>query len=361
MLNDLLGRRVALRFRIAPDGAPGPRFTDAVGELTTADSPDSVIVHTRSGQVRVERDTVVAVREVPPAPARRASRAAVARLEQLRSDAWPAPVRRKLGGWLLRAAGGYTKRANSALVLGDPGMPVEAALGQLREFADEHGTAPLVQVPVGSPWSNRILEAGWHVRGDPGECLVLVAPLEEIVPAGAPVAELPGSPPEGWWSVFDEPVPAPGSPAHAVVAPGPPGPAGAVVRPGEQSRAAEVPLTGAVRRGEQSRATEEPVPLVGFSMIVSEGEAAAAVRAAVVEDHVYVSRLHVRPEHRRRGLGGELMETALSWGRARGARHALLDVTADNTAARALYATDGWTEHHRYHYLVPGPPDRTHR
>lgn len=338
MLDELLGRRVALRHRIAPDDAPGPRFTDAVGELS-ADGPDAVVVHTRSGPVRMRRGDVVAVREVPPAPARRASRAAVARLEQVRSAAWPAPVRRELGGWLLRAAGGYTKRANSALALGDPGMPVEAALDRVRAFADEHAVAPLVQAPVGSPWSNRVLDAGWRVLDPPGECLVLVAPLHDVVSFATPAPDLPDTPPEGWWSVFDEPVPAPESPVSAVVAPG---------------RAA--PCDGSARPGAQSKATEGPTPPVGFSMIVSEGEAVAAVRAAVVEDHVHVSRLHVRPEHRRRGLAGDLMQTALAWGRAHGARQAVLDVTSSNTAARALYVRDGWTEHHRYHYLVPGAP-----
>ncbi|MBP2370833.1 GNAT family N-acetyltransferase [Pseudonocardia parietis] len=358
MLDELLGRRVALRRRIAPDDATGPRFTDAVGELST-DGPEAVVVHTRSGPVRVERDAVVAVREVPPAPARRASRAAVARLERLRSAAWPAPVRRELGGWLLRAAGGYTKRANSALALGDPGILVEAALEQVRAFAREHGAAPLVQAPVGSPWSNRVLDAGWRVLADAGECLVLVTPLDVVAPSAAPVTGLADTPSEGWWSVFDEPVPEPGSPADAVVVPGRTTLPDGVVRPGEQSKAtAEHP---AVRRGEQSKATEEPTPLVGFGVIVSErDEAVAAVRAAVVEDHVYVSRLHVRPEYRRRGLAGDLMTAALAWGGAHGARHAVLDVTADNTAARALYARDGWTEHHRYHYLEPGPagPDQ---
>ncbi|MCO7194674.1 hypothetical protein, partial [Pseudonocardia sp. McavD-2-B] len=88
MLDELAGRRVALRHRIAPEGAPGPRLTDAVGELTP-DGPDAVVVHTRSGPVRIARDAVVAVREVPPAPARRASRAAVDRLERVRAAAWP--------------------------------------------------------------------------------------------------------------------------------------------------------------------------------------------------------------------------------------------------------------------------------
>lgn len=361
MLDELLGRRVALRRRIAPDDAPGPRFTDAVGQLTT-DGPDAVVLHTRSGPVRIERDAVVAVREVPPAPARRASRAAVARLERLRSAAWPAPVQRELGGWLLRAAGGYTKRANSALALGDPGIPVETALEQVRVFAGEHGAAPLVQAPVGSPWSNRVLDAGWRVLAEAGECLVLVAPLDVAGPSAAPAIVLADTPPRGWWSVFGEPVPEPGSPADAVVVPGRSAVPDGVARPGEQSKGTAEHVSGVVRRGAQSKATEGPTPPVGFGVIVSErDEAVAAVRAAVVEDHVYVSRLHVRPEYRRRGLAGDLMTAALAWGRAHGARHAVLDVTADNTAARALYAREGWTEHHRYHYLEPGPagPDQT--
>ena len=46
MPEKFLGRRVALRHRIADDGAEGPRFTDAVVELAP-DGPGAVIVHTR--------------------------------------------------------------------------------------------------------------------------------------------------------------------------------------------------------------------------------------------------------------------------------------------------------------------------
>ncbi|WP_226353559.1 hypothetical protein [Pseudonocardia sp. ICBG601] len=122
----------------------------------------------------MRRDAVVAVREVPPAPARRASRAAVDRLERVRATAWPAPVVEELGGWLLRAAGGWTRRANSALALGDPGMPVERALERVREFAGRHGIVPVVQAPVDAPWSNRVIEAGWMRDEGPGTCSVLV-------------------------------------------------------------------------------------------------------------------------------------------------------------------------------------------
>ncbi|HEX8582632.1 MAG TPA: hypothetical protein VF640_09890, partial [Acidimicrobiales bacterium] len=131
--DDLLGRRVALRHRLA--GGP---LTDAVGELADAGG-GAVLVHTRRGPVRVDRDAVVAVRAVPPPVPRRASWAAVARLENLCADAWPACVDRPLGAWRLRAAGGFTGRANAALALGDPGLPVSAALDAVRAFAAGHG------------------------------------------------------------------------------------------------------------------------------------------------------------------------------------------------------------------------------
>ena len=349
MPEKFLGRRVALRHRIADDGAEGPRFTDAVGELAP-DGPDAVIVHTRGGPVRVERDAVVAIRAVPPAPPRRASRAAVARLERLRADAWPAPVREQLGGWLLRAAGGYTKRANSALAPADPGVPVEQALDRVREFATRHGIAPVVQAPAGSPWSNRVLDAGWRVLPEwGGECLVLVAPAGAA--DGAP--DWPAIPSAAWWAASGEEPPSPGSPAWAVLT----GAGGPVRGGGEQSKeggpagqTGQTGQTGPPPHGEQSRAT----PQVGFGVAeTDDGVPAAAIRAAVVEDHVYVARLQVAEPFRRRGLATRLTRDALAWGAARGARFALLDVAVDNPAGRALYAREGWTEHHRYHYLVP--------
>ncbi|MEN3268774.1 MAG: N-acetylglutamate synthase, partial [Pseudonocardia sp.] len=157
--DELVGVRVALRYRIGErDGRP--LYTDAVGELSVA-GPGAVLVQTRRGPVHVDSTAVVAVRAVPPAPAPRASLTAITRLEGLAADAWPAVVDQPLGAWRLRAAGGYTGRANAGLVLGDPGMPIPAALDAVRGFAREHGIPARVHVPVGSPWDRAVAAQGW--------------------------------------------------------------------------------------------------------------------------------------------------------------------------------------------------------
>ncbi|MDN5915730.1 MAG: GNAT family N-acetyltransferase [Pseudonocardia sp.] len=325
----LVGQRVSLRRRIRDDDGPGPRFTDAVGDL--ADGGDGTfVVHARSGPVRVRAADVVALRAVPPARPRRPSWAAVSRLEQLCADAWPPVVRRDLGGWRLRAADGFTHRANSALAAADPGTPVSEALAAVRAFAAEHRIPPVVATPEGSPWSHRVQELGWELEaGRPAgsELATLVADLEVLArtgPADGPEVTFDAAPAMAWWGLFGE---GPDDPDAAtrerVLVPGPDGPESGF---------------GLARRAGP-----------GIDRVLG------AVRATVVEDHVYLSRLHTDPSARRTGVAARLTADAAAWGRQRGARFAVLQVALRNEAARALYARLGATEHHRYHYLVPGP------
>ena len=308
--DDLLGRRVALRHRL-----PGGPLTDAVGELADAGG-GAVLVHTRRGPVRVDRDAVVAVRAVPPPVPRRASWAAVARLENLCADAWPARVDRPLGAWRLRAAGGFTGRANSALAVGDPGLPVDAALDAARAFAAEHGVGPRVQAPVGSPWDRAVAAQGWvldagHEAG--AEVAVLVVDVDRLATASARDVALAGRPDDAWWALALGRAP---TPAERFV-------------------------------------LDHPALHAAFGLVPGAG----VVRAAVVGDHLHLSRLAVTPAARRAGVGTALTAAAARWGRAEGARWAVLQVALHNAAARALYDRLGATEHHRYRYLVPPPAE----
>jgi ribosomal protein S18 acetylase RimI-like enzyme len=311
--DSLVGTRVSLRYRVGErDGRP--LYTDAVGELGTA-GPAAVLVATRRGLVRVDRAAVVAVRAVPPAPARRASLAAVARLERLCADAWPAPVDEPLGEWRLRAADGYTGRANAALAVGDPGMPVPEALARVHRFAAEHGIGPRVHAPVGSPWERAVAAEGWvldvgHAAGP--ESSVLVAEADGEADARVELAEHPA--PE-WWELALDGAPTPAQ-RHVLDPPG------------------SLRRTFGLLRG-------------------PSGEALGQVRAAVVADHLHVSLLRVVPQARRQGVAAALMTTAGAWGREHGARWSVLQVAAHNTGARAFYERLGYVEHHRYRYLVP--------
>ncbi len=90
-------------------------------------------------------------------------------------------------------------------------------------------------------------------------------------------------------------------------------------------------------------------------LVLRDGRAVAvaACRGVVVEDHLHLSMLTVSPAARHRGHGTALLAAAAAWGRERGARWGVLQVAVHNTAAVALYARSGWTEHHRYRYLIP--------
>lgn len=324
-LDDLMGRRVALRHRLGSG-----LLTDAVGELATDDA--ALVVHTRRGAVRVARADVVAVRAIPPPVPRRASWAAVARLENLCADAWPARVDRPLGAWRLRAAGGFTGRANAALAVGDPGIPVPAALEVVRRFADEHGVPPRVHAPVGSPWDRAVTREGWildagHEAG--AEVAVLVADVDRLAATtplnhdadqrfGVHTVVLTDRPDAAWWALSLGRDPTPDE--RWVL--DPPGPAAVA---GMRTAFGTIPDTG-------------------------------VIRAAVVGDHLHLSRLAVRPEVHRTGVGTTLTAATAAWARERGARWAVLQVALHNTAARAFYDALGATEHHRYRYLVP--PER---
>jgi ribosomal protein S18 acetylase RimI-like enzyme len=305
----LVGRRVVVRHRV------GDKLTDAVGDLS-ADGAE-LVVQTRRGPVRVARAAVTAVRAIPPAPPRRASLSAIARLEELCADAWPALVDERLGAWRLRAADGFTGRANAALAIGSPGMPVAAALQVVRTFAEQHGITPRVQVPVGSPWDRAVASQGWELDvGHAAGALVSVQVADLTrVPDGAAVEA--GPPADDWWRLVLGRLP---TPAQRHVLAGPP--------------------TGSC--------TE-----TSALALVSAHGLMAAVRVASVEDHLHVSVLTVDPAVRRQGHGTALLRAAAAWGRERGARWGVLQVAAHNRAAVALYARSGWTEHHRYRYLVP--------
>ncbi|MCP2165624.1 GNAT family N-acetyltransferase [Goodfellowiella coeruleoviolacea] len=250
-------------------------------------------------------------------------------LEYRCADAWPALVDQPLGQWRLRAAGGFTGRANGALALGDPGMPVAAALVSAVEFARAQRIEPLAHVIAGSATERRIAEAGWVVatRAAGAESAVLVGELTELAKRARSTGQVGPDDPAGRAGV-----------RAGVHADAPPGWWPLVVDTATPTPAQRHVLT---------------TGRVGYGLLEIDGHAVGAVRGALVDGYLHVARLAVRPEHRRQGLARRLLAALAGWARERGATHYVLQVTPDNAPAVRLYESLGAAEHHRYRYWVP--------
>ena len=79
-------------------------------------------------------------------------------LERAAAQHWQAPETERLGDWLLRAAQGFTGRANSALPLGDPGVPLPAAVAAVQDWYRRRALPPMIVLPG-------VLHQAGHQRG----------------------------------------------------------------------------------------------------------------------------------------------------------------------------------------------------
>ncbi|MEX0759370.1 MAG: ribosomal protein S18-alanine N-acetyltransferase [Tistlia sp.] len=87
------------------------------------------------------------------------------------------------------------------------------------------------------------------------------------------------------------------------------------------------------------------MPGAGGWLIAEAGESALGfllVRRAA--DEAEILSFGVAPAHRREGLGGRLLETALAALAAQGAARLFLEVAIDNAAARRLYERLGFLQ-----------------
>lgn len=179
---------------------------------------------------------------------------AIWQLEHRLADAWPALADERLGQWRLRAAGGFTGRANSALTAGDPGVPASDALRVVHAFATRHGITPTAHVVIGSELERELSVHGWtvnHAHPAGAESAVLVGALGAGSPDGTDVRERP---PDGWWEL--------------------------ALGRADPSAAQRHVLAGGGR--------------IGFGVHRVDGVAVGAVRGAVINDTLHVARLAVR-------------------------------------------------------------------
>jgi GNAT superfamily N-acetyltransferase len=237
----------------------------------------------------------------------------VADLQRVASRGWRALEEDRLGDWQLRAAEGFTSRANSALVVGDPGMPVAEAVAAVARWYTARGLTPCAMLPgvQARPADRAFAAAGWQ-RGD--AVLMLTAPLAGA-PAPAVPVELSPTPDDAWLAGYEG--------------------------GGDLPPAARRVLTNA--------------PDVVFASVRSGSATAAVARGVLTDGWLGVAAVTTAPEHRRQGLATALLDALRGWATDRGAHSVYLQVTEDNAPARELYRRAGLIEQHRYWYRrLPG-------
>jgi N-acetylglutamate synthase len=120
----------------------------------------------------------------------------VADLERLATRGWRGAEEAPLGEWLLRAGGGFTGRANSALVAGNPGMPLPDAVDAVTRWYADRGLRPCAMLPgrQSRAADAAFAAAGWERDED---VLVLTGPIAPVPADGVPV-DLSPEPDDAW-------------------------------------------------------------------------------------------------------------------------------------------------------------------
>ena len=229
-----------------------------------------------------------------------------------------------MGDWLLRAAEGFTGRANSALAAGDPGRPLPDAVEAVRAWYAALGQRAMIAVPFGMDGPagelDGLLDAlGWSRRD--GAAIVMTArpaAIAGLATASAPAAlispvQVADAPDDAWLGMY-------------------------------HYRGQKLPPV--------ARRLLMSAPWQAFASVREDGQTIAIGRVAADAGWAGITAIETDPAHRRRGLARAVTVALAMVAASRGAMGLYLQVEDTNAAARTLYAGMGFTNHHRYHYRI---------
>jgi ribosomal protein S18 acetylase RimI-like enzyme len=252
----------------------------------------------------------------------------VAHIERHAVQAWPAPVREHIDGWLLRHTPGMTRlRASGAALPLASASRVSASLDLVESFyADRH--AP-VAVQVSPETEHAELDRRLAARGYrfTASIQVLTAPAREAASARPDRAwdvECSARATQDWldaWVELD---------GH------------------EDSAKVVEQVVSRITLPSGHLAVRIDDRLVGVGLVVGGHE-----------EWVGVYCMATHPDHRAQGIGTAVVRAGARWARDHDASGLYLQVERDNAAAQRTYRGAGFARAYGYHYRV-WPPSARH-
>lgn len=249
-------------------------------------------------------------------------------VEELSVNAWPALQTLLLGGWILRFAHGYTRRANSVNPLYELGADnatqgkiADPRVGAKIEACERlYGAQGLVTAfKLTSAAQAQDLDEILERRGYQLDARTSVQTLDLIgwEAALSPNAEVSRKPSEDWLDGF-----------------------------------CRLSAIDKVYRPVLGQMVSRIIPPRGFFSLRHEDRVVGYGLAVAQGGYVGLFDVIIDPTVRRQGHGQQLVWDMLAWGKRNGAHTAYLQVMFSNTPACRLYAKLGFREAYQYWYRI---------
>jgi ribosomal protein S18 acetylase RimI-like enzyme len=241
----------------------------------------------------------------------------IAAFERMSAQHWQGTESRMLGDWMLRAAAGFTRRANSALAVGSPTMPLPQAVAEVEAWYRDRGLPPMIELATaldadsdGGELGRLLTELGW-LSTEP--MVVMTADAQDVAryQRDEQQLRLADEPDELWLDLYNF-----------------------------DDRALP----------QVARQVLMSAPRQQFASVLRAGKAVAIGRLSLVGGWAGLTAVEVAEDCRRQGLGTAVTAGLAGTAIRCGATRIFLQVRERNSGARAMYAKCGFTDRHRYHF-----------
>ena len=257
---------------------------------------------------------------MPPPRSDRPDAGLLSRIEDASLNASAPPQQRWMDGWLLRLSPGKAKRARCINAVAAGRLPIDDKLAWAAAAYRDAALPMLLRItPFSAPrgLDQALADRGYSTLDD----------TRVMVCTDLPADDAPGLP-------FRCRVDTLGHEAFAQ----------------QVGTLRETPL--AQRQAHAQRLALSPVPFHAMG-IVRDSRLLACGQFAIENQLVGLYDIFTAAPARGHGLATALCRLLLAEARRRGARHAYLQVEADNLPARAVYRKLGFSDAYSYHYRCP--------